>query len=77
VDWDKVVIGRRARVRLETGLAEGDVVEVAGRVLGRGAQEGDWRAILGDVDPGWARVRLDDDTLVIVHQRNIVEMLDD
>lgn len=69
-----MIIGKRALIRLPSGVAQGEVVEVAGRVLGRTNPPGALPRV--QIDPGWAKVELDDGTVVLVHQDNIIEMLD-
>jgi len=58
--------GVRVQVRLADGrLAEGEVIDIGGRLLGADG-----------TDPGWARVRLADGAVVAVAEAAIVDVVD-
>lgn len=75
MEWHKLVIGRRVRAQLPSGVA-GGYVEVTGQLLGRDtakfiewgrSRESEFRAV----------VRLDDGTILLVELASIVGRADD
>lgn len=65
-DWDSVEVGKTIEVKLPGGrTTQGEVTEVGGRLLRNGT-----------VDPGWARVRLEDGTELLVSEASLGDVLE-
>jgi hypothetical protein len=61
-----IAVGVRVRVAIPDGLAEGEVVQVGGRLVGKPG-----------IDPGWARVKLEDGRTVIVSEADLNDVIAD